>query len=70
MYFRANLEGSLHGKTKTGGTAWELEWEGSKRQNIAESVGYKDSGGEMARKAEFETVEGSTRPISVRWEER
>ena len=37
-----------------------------KRQNIAELVGYKDSGGEMVRKVEFETVQGSAPTISVR----
>ena len=52
-------------KEKTGGTARELEREGSKRQNIAELVGYKNSRGEMARKVEFETVQGSAPNISV-----
>ena len=50
VYFQANLEGSLHGKTKTRGVARELKREGSKRRNIAELLGYEDSGGEMVRK--------------------
>ena len=54
-------------KEKTGGTAWELEREGSKRQNITGLMGYKDSGGEVARKVEFETAQGSAPTISVRW---
>ena len=53
-------------KEKTGGTARELEREGSKRQNIAELVGYKDSGGELVRKVKFETAQGFTPTISVR----
>ena len=54
-------------KEKTGGTARELEREGSKRRNIAELVGYKDSGREMVRKVEFETAQGSApTTISVR----
>ena len=53
-------------KEKTGGTARELEREGSKRRNIAELVGYKDSGGEMVRKVEFKTAQGSAPTISVR----
>ena len=53
-------------KEKTGGTARELEREGSKRQQVAEMVGYKDSGGEMVRKVEFETAQGSALTISVR----
>ena len=68
MCFQANLERSLRGKTKTGGTARKLEQKGSKRQNIAESVGYNDYGGEMAGKVEFETTQGSASTIiSVRW---
>ena len=62
---QANLEGSLRGKTKTGATARKLEQEGSKKQNIAELAGYKDSEGEMVRKVEFETVQGSAPTISV-----
>ena len=53
-------------KEKTGGIARELEWEGSKRRNIAELVGYKDSGGEMVRKVEFETVQGSAPTTCLR----
>ena len=44
----------------------KLEEEGSKRRNIAELVGYKDSGGEMVRKVKFEAVQGSAPTISVR----
>ena len=40
----------MHGKTKTRGVARELKREGSKRRNIAELLGYEDSGGEMVRK--------------------
>ena len=65
VHFQANLEGSLCGKTKTGGTARELEQEGLKRQNIVELVGCSDSGGEMERKVEFKTVQGSAPTISV-----
>ena len=53
-------------KEKTGGTAQELEREGSKRQNITDLVGYKDSGGELVRKVEFETAQGSAPTFSVR----
>ena len=66
MCFQANLEGSLRGKTKTQGTAGKLEREGSKRGNIAELVGHRNSGGEMVRKVDFETVQGSAPIISVR----
>ena len=54
-------------KEKTGGTARDLEREGSKRRNIVKLVGYNDSGGEMVRKVEFETAQGSAPTISVRW---
>ena len=54
-------------KEKTGGTPQELEREGSKRRNITELVGYKDSGGELVKKVEFETTQGSAPTISVRW---
>ena len=53
-------------KEKTGGTPLKLEREGSKIRNIAELVGYKDSGGETVRKVEFETAQGSAPTISVR----
>ena len=58
MCFQANLEGSLRGKTKTGGTAGKLEREGPKRRNIAELVGYKDSGGECRGKSNFRPCKG------------
>ena len=65
MCFQANLEGSLRRKTETGGTARKLKGEGSKSRNIAELVGYKDSGGERVRELEFETVQGSAPTISA-----
>ena len=66
VHFQANLEGSLLGKTKTWGSARKLDRKGSKRQNIAELVGHNESGGEMVRKVEFKTVQGSDPIISVR----
>ena len=53
-------------KSGTGHTARGLEQKGTKRQNIAELVGYKESGGEMARKIKFKTVLRSAPTISVR----
>ena len=70
MCFQANLEGSLRGKTektKTRGPARKFEGEGSKRRNIAELVGYKNSGGEMVRKVEFKNVQGSAPTISAQF---
>ena len=72
MCFQANLEGSLRGKTRK--DAERQKWRScaevgggvSKRQNIAELVGYEDFGGEMMRKVKFETVQGSAPTISVK----
>ena len=52
------------GKMKTGGPVRKLEVGVSKRRNIAELVGYKNSGREMARKLEFKAVQGSAPTIS------
>ena len=71
------LEGRMRGvarslagggqKTKNKGTARELERKRSKRRKIAELVGGKDSGGEMERKIEIGSVQGSAPTSSVRW---
>ena len=53
-------------KTKSKGTARELERERSKRRKIAELVGVKDSGGEMERKIKIGSVQGSAPTSSVR----
>ena len=53
-------------KDESKGTARELERERSKRRNIAELVGGKDSGGEMERKIEIGSVQGSAPTSSVR----
>ena len=68
VHFQANLERSLCGKRKLEVLrgSWRLEREGSKRRNIAELVGHKDSGGEMVKKVEFETAQGSAPTISER----
>ena len=52
-------------KSGTRRTARGLERKGTKRRNIAELVGYKESGGDVARKVEFETVMRSAPTISV-----
>ena len=62
------VAGVCRGQKKSGTrrTARGLERKGTKRRSIAELVGYKKSGGDMARKVKFETVMGSAPTISVR----
>ena len=61
---RAFAEGRKKSGTQL--TARGLERKGTKRRNITELVGYKESGGDVVREVEFETVMRSAPTISVR----
>ena len=64
--FSGKSGGEIERNREKPSTARELERERSKRRKIAELVGGKDSGGEMERKIEIGSVQGSAPTYSVR----